>query len=380
MKIILNHSSNHESNEYLRALWAKFRTVYGKCAWQFMPHKHGQSKTVHFGFMDIGLGSSFEVSINYERKGIIKSINLESSLPREQLDLVSSLCSGLSQSSHKEPFIISSVLDSQLPSFAPVVGNGYRIFHRDSGESVLEVQVLAFDHHDAVHIAACKLQNICDLLAVFTNSFVKLTQLICAKIFTEVAESKLFSGDLNWVDDHPIENELTTLASYQKSALDLLLQGKVKNQFINGAAHFNNAAFLLKDHSLAQGALTDTATVLYVSALESCAMTRDVAKESCSSCRQVKYSIRRRVLDVVGEFLPSHLVRFIDGYYASRSKFLHEGIKSSNNNYFGTSIPQLSLSSDSGCKAATTVLPINLRDYVSYIFRGIAMSEAAYNS
>jgi hypothetical protein len=313
-------------------------------------------------------------------KGVIKSINLDSSLPREQLELLKQLCSGLNQASNKECFIISTVLESPLPAFASVVGDGFRIFHRDSGESILQIQVLAFDHHDAAHIAACKMQHVCDLLAVFTNSFVKLTKIMWSKSFAEVSQKVDFTGDLGWVDDHPVENELTTLANYQKSAIDLLLQDKVKSEFINGAAHFNNAAFLLKDYALTNGALTDTATVLYVSALESCAMIKDMVKESCSSCGQVKYSIRRRVLDLVSEFLPKHLVRFIDDYYASRSKFLHEGIMYSKNNYFGTSIPQLSVNSDSGCQVATSVLPINLRDYVSYIFRGTAMSDVAYDS
>ncbi|TOF14847.1 hypothetical protein CGJ28_26535, partial [Vibrio parahaemolyticus] len=68
-------------------------------------------------------------------------------------------------------------------------------------------------------------------------------------------------------------NGLITLANYQKLIINQMLQGNIKSQFVSGAAHFNNAAYLLRDYSLSKGAITDTAIVLYVSALEACAMT-----------------------------------------------------------------------------------------------------------
>lgn len=341
-----------------------------------MPYKHGQSKTVHFGFMDINLGSAIEFSIQYEVKGVIKSLHLEGNVSKSELDSLHGLCLSADSIVSESCFIISTVLESQLPPFASSIGDEYRLFQNQLGESVLEVQFFAFDPDDAIHLAASKIQQVCDLLSVFTNSYVKMTKLICSNSFTDINQSSDFSGDLDWIDDHPIENGLITLANYQKLIINQMLQGNIKSQFVSGAAHFNNAAYLLRDYSLSKGAITDTAIVLYVSALEAFAMTKEVTKDSCSSCSscgQVKYSIRRRVLDLVDEFLPKHLVKFIDGYYASRSKFLHEGIHSSTNNYFGKSIPQLSPNSDSGCHMPATIMQINLRDYVSYIFRGTAI-------
>ncbi|WP_415396245.1 hypothetical protein [Sulfurimonas sp. CS5] len=372
MKIQLNHKTNDESNLYLRALWASLRKSYGKCAWQFMPYKDGKSKTVHIGFMDIGLGNTVEVSIQYEKKGVIKFLDFNSELPEHEIQIIHDLCLSIDVNNLQKDFVISTVLNTGVGNFSSTLGKGYRIFLTDTRENILEISVTAFDVHDAGFIAGNKIQSICDLLSVFINSYVKMGSLTCLNEFTNISVDTIYSENLDWIDDHPREGDFLVLANYQKLIIENLLLENIHEAFLNGASHFNNAAYLLKDFSFSHDATVDTAVVLYVSSLESCAAIQEVEKKSCKECGQVKYSIRRRVLDLVGDYLPNHLVKFIDDYYASRSKYLHEGRSSSKNIYFGTSLPQLDPYSSSGCKIQTSIMPINLRDYVSYIFRKIA--------
>lgn len=88
-----------------------------------MPYKHGQSKTVHFGFMDINLGSAIEFSIQYEVKGVIKSLHLEGNVSKSELDSLHGLCLSADSIVSESCFIISTVLESQLPPFASSIGD-----------------------------------------------------------------------------------------------------------------------------------------------------------------------------------------------------------------------------------------------------------------
>lgn len=44
----------NQPNKLLRALWAAFRTKFGKCSWYYVPSKDGKTRTIDFGSMDIG--------------------------------------------------------------------------------------------------------------------------------------------------------------------------------------------------------------------------------------------------------------------------------------------------------------------------------------
>lgn len=375
MKITLNHDTNIQSNLYLRALYARLRQQYGKCAWQFTPWKDGKDNIIHMGFIDIGLQSTLNVIVKYEKKGVIKSLSLKGDIDVSVDEKIQMLAENINSSNELKEHFVTCKLYSGVSGFANVKGSNYSLVSEDNSITELSIKLYAFDDVDAKVEAGRYIQKISNTLSVFVNNFVKHDSIESTAGLHDIETEPLYTGDLNWIDDHPLQNGKLTLAAYQKNHLDKILTGNIKSSYLRGCAHFNNAVFLLKDYSLNNGTLTDTASVLYVSALEACTELLGSNVSSCSSCGQKIFSIRRRVLDLVKMYHPDHIVKFFDNYYASRSKYLHTGRASSVNSYYGTSIPLLDPNSESGCVQQVTMLPINLRDFISYIFRQLAMNQ-----
>ena len=377
MQIKLNHDTNIQSNLYLRALYAKLRMEYGKCAWQYMPRKDGKSNSIHIGFVDIGLANTLEVVVGYEKKGVIKLLSLSGDVDDSVDESIRKLAENINYKNELTEHFVSCNLYSEAGIFGCAKGDHYSIASEEGGNTAdLVVKVYAFDAVDAKVEAGQYIEKICSALAVFVNNFVKYESVESATALHDIRADHVYLGDPDWIDHHPIQNNKLVLADYQKKLLDKVLTREVKPNFLRGCAHFNNAAHLLKDYSMNKAELTDTASVLYVSALEACSELFDVDISSCKSCGQKVFSIRRRVLDLVRKYHPDHLVKFFDNYYASRSKYLHTGQASSANSYYGSSIPLLDPSSDSGCVQQVAIFPLNLRDYISYIFRQVAMDQA----
>ena len=375
MQINLNHDTNIQSNLYLRAFYAKLRSEYGKCAWQFTPWKDGQSNTIHIGFIDIGLNTTLEIVVNYEKKGVIKSLSVNGSVEDTVNEKLQKLAESINPEDELTEYFVTCELHSGAGSFWNVISDSYSLFSIDDKITELTIKIVAFDEVDAKVEASRYIQKISNALSVFVNDFVKHGGIRSVQGLHDIETGEEYIGDLDWIDDHPIQNNKLVLAAYQKQLLDKIQTREIQSSYLRGCAHFNNAAYLLKDYSMNIAELTDTASVLYISALEACTELFNSDVSLCSSCGQKVFSIRRRVLDLVKLYHPDHLVKFFDNYYANRSKYLHTGRASSVNNYYGTSIPLLDPNSDSGCVQQVAMLPLNLRDYISYIFRQVAMNQ-----
>jgi len=373
MKISLNHSTNEQSNLYLRALYAKLRKEYGKCVWQFTPWKDGSKNTIHIGFIDIGAEDSLEVSITYKKNGVINNLTIQGNVTQYIDDQIHNLAINLKIEEELSEHIACATILTGLVPFSNINGTNYTITEGESNTSEIAIKIDAFDQSDAIVEANKYLQNICNLLSIFINSFVTIENIRLTKNFSPANISQKYSEDLDWIDGHPIENNKLVLANYQQGLIDNSLKDTIKSSYMKGCAHFNNAAHLFNGYHPNKAG--DTATALYVSALEACSGLFETKTSSCGSCGQRMYSIRQRVLDLVAKHLPSNIVKFVDEHYASRSKYLHAGHCSSSNSYFGTSIPQLDPNSTSGCIQQASPLPINLRDYISYILRQIGADK-----
>lgn len=375
MQVNLNHDTNIQSNLYLRAFYAKLRSEYGKCAWYFTPWKDGQNNTIHLGFIDIGLSTTLEIAVEYEKKGVIKSLSVNGIVEDTVNEKLQKLAESINPEQELTEYFVSSKLYSSAGSFSNVISDSYSLFAVENDITELTIKLVAFDEVDAKVEAGRYIQKISNALSVFVNDFVKYRGIKSVKGLHDIEPGEEYMGDLDWVDDHPIQNKNLVLAAYQKQLLEQIQTGEIRSSYLRGCAHFNNAAYLLKDYSMNTEELTDTASVLYISALEACTELLNSDVSSCSSCGQKVFSIRRRVLELVKLYHPDHLVKFFDNYYANRSKYLHTGRASSVNNYYGTSIPLLDPDSESGCVQQVAILPLNLRDYISYIFRQVAMNQ-----
>ncbi|WP_083181568.1 hypothetical protein [Vibrio scophthalmi] len=383
MKIVLNHSSNEESNLYLRGLYANIRKVFGKCAWHFNPYKRGEHQLIKIGSIDLGKEYPTQVlSIKYAQKGVIKELYISNISEPNNEELEQKLYEIASTVSIDavEDFVVSTELDTIKVPAANCSTELFSLITDGNGKNVLFVKVSAFDSSDAAVLAGKFINRICDFLSISFNTYVKSTNLMLCKELPIIENDPVFCGELDWIDDNPCVNGKLTLAQYQVQMIDDILQELVKPTFVNACSHFNNAADLLKNYSLKNGSLVDTATVLYVSALEVCATLFPYDNASCAECSQKVFSIRRRVLELVRRYHPEHLIKFFDKYYQERSKYLHAGSFSSSSNYYGVKIPQLDPNSESGCHMQTSDFPMNLRDFTSFIFRQVSQDRELTNN
>jgi hypothetical protein len=379
VEVSLNLSSNKESNIFLRALWAEFRSSFGKCAWQYSPCKDGKSNRIYFGYVDLGGSSSVRVSVSYKKKGTIEKLFIEDvwreNLQEFKLALSSAIERAIDTINHPIIFYIQTFFESRSDPLGNYSGNSFMLYSVEENANCIICKVEGFDVVDALTESRKTVMKILDFLAVCTNSSFTFLEAQLYEGSGNRNVKEIFFEDFEWIDDYPRIGNYLSLWENQKKFIDGVASGEIEldHPFLRASSHFHTAQKIwISDPSIV-GRMTELSCVLYVSALEvATEIEIDGSKIStCTECSQTKYSIRQRVKNLTRNHLNEHIERFIDGYYAARSKYLHVGILSSDFSYAGSSIPQLDPNSTSGCRIQVSILPINLSEFVSYILRSV---------
>lgn len=225
-------------------------------------------------------------------------------------------------------------------------------------------------------------------------------KLVCPEVNT-------FVSDEAWMDDIPVVNGYLLISTQAVQFLDRILSkdelSDDEEAFIRSCHHFHVARerdaliydqlvfsrrsqdedgvttlFLqrhprLKSASMFSRRAEEIATVLYMSAIEVASTIGSTPSERCSTCGQEQYKISARVVDYVNKYLAleegHYLSKVFKSHYSKRSKYLHAGVVLSDHSYAGTTIPRLDPSSDSGVSQRTSVLVINLREWIGHMLR-----------
>ena len=382
MEVYLNHTSNKQSNLFLRAFCATLRKEFGKCAWNFSPYKDGQRNYVCFGYVDIGISESIKVIVKYKIKGVIEKVvvqgtKVDDSIAKRLVSVIDS--ANNAQPADKHSLIarinITTVFGNseQKLFFENIAGEGFSILSNDE-YSYLCIEFLAFDYHDAIFVGLPKANSIRDFLAACTNT--KLSLQPCKELPANVKHDFRDRTKLeeDWIDGVPIHEGTINISDNQANFISKIVAGTANHTYLKACAHFYNAQQSWSMSSINEHTL-EVATVLYVSALEVAAELYGNETKTCSSCGQAKYSIRRRVLDLVKLHMGDGSKYLIDEFYQIRSKYLHAGVPLSRNNYSGSVIPQLNPESNTGCYPAVSQMPLNLMEYVSYILRKVLLDK-----
>lgn len=164
-----------ESNEFLRYLWAIFEREFGKCAWQFIPHKIGAERKVFFGFMDIGLACTFEVSIIYHKRGCIEELILDPRDASLEESVIGKINECIKQASRYQ------TLDKSYYKTKATLKSYNRLLHyegqhfiiapaTEEGYSSISFTVSAFSESQAIEMLQHKLQILINLLSVETKT------------------------------------------------------------------------------------------------------------------------------------------------------------------------------------------------------------------
>lgn len=377
MQVILNHATADVSNQFLRALWAEFRQTFGKCAWQFSPHRDGEKRKIRFGWMDIGSHlAGIEVYITYSKKGVIHTLFIDDArfLPQDKERIKSAVDRASARMAQPDSFTLAVRVTSRIASIAPYSGNHFRITVCGPKTNQITVTVRGYDSIDAKSEAQGLLHQILDVLSAFTNATFEFEAKQSADSAPADADAD-YHTDYEWIDGYPLVEKKLVLWREGIGFLDALISGTVPRDhpFLSASAHFHTAQKGWTEANL--DAFVQVREVLLVSALEAATNLTPVEDATCGTCGQKVYSIRKRVIDLARKYTNELICNFIDDYYHRRSRFLHVGTLVADRSYGGTSVPLLDPSSPTGCRQQIAHPPSNLTEYVGFTLRQAFRSE-----
>jgi len=423
MKIKIDNISDLlESNNFLRAFWAELRNRFGKCAWNYQPSKDGNSQSIFLGWVDINQEQAIPISLTYSQRAIVngiyfgeqfgESIDEASELGQQLKDAVDKAYQRFNSPGTK---ILQVPISSLYRSLAPYSGQWFEILPDQHPISSIRIKIRAFDDIDAEAEFLRVSSYILDVLSVETNSLFWLLgqedrqdttfntdseKPVCPEVNTFVSNEE-------WMDDIPHCGGYLLISSQAVQFLDRILSknelSAEEETFIRSCHHFHVAreqdaliydqlvssgeqkdedgatTLFLQEHPRLKSTSTisrraeEIATVLYMSAIEVASTIDSNPSERCITCGQEQYKISARVIDYVKKYLVleegHHLSKVFKSHYVKRSKYLHAGIVLRDHAYTGTTIPRLDPSSDSGVSQRTSVLVINLREWIGYMLR-----------
>jgi hypothetical protein len=234
-----------------------------------------------------------------------------------------------------------------------------------NNRSEVGVTVGAFDDIDARHEVKLRLENILNLLAVWTNCSLEEQQ---TAPNADALDKSLadFWTDTDWIDDRPTSDGRALLERECIAFCDEIVAGHVAaNDALLRSMRLFHQGISISNDSRTMG---DLAAVLLVSALE---CISEGEPTTCKECGQAVYKISQRVLDLGVKHLGEGSAWLFKRHYAFRSKYLHSGRMVSTQPITGYSIPQLDPDAPEGCAISVGAgHPHNLIEFVSYVIRG----------
>lgn len=408
-----------QSNEFLRNLWAEMAKEFGKCAWQYIPEKNKQAKTITFGFMDIG-ESNLIAGVTYKNNGsIIKmffeysdasygygyiegqedKLIKESELGKRLIRVVKKARRGMGKYNDYHAF---PTIKSLLP-LSNYEGNKFKTQYVGEHKTRIDFPVSAYDGNQVEGKIIQKINQIIDFLSIETNApFWNVSTTDKENKEKTVLTEEVYQ-ESDFIDGLSVKDGYLTISEEAKEFLDYLIESNGENEdlqiFLNACYHFHTARKYdaqihdyqgyirqpLEDGSgvkikiytknqdlrtalVTGSSQTEIATILYMSALEVVTLI-GFQSEKCKACNQDKYGIASRVRNLVNEQLNSHIANQLNDYYDKRSKYLHRGYMLTDDAPTNSLIPLLDIDGENGCDFPVQVSLINLREYTSYILR-----------
>lgn len=391
MEYDINFDNIEDSNNFLRALWSQIRTVFGSCGWQFMPYRDGENNTIHFGHFSANELGVLSSRITYGKKGSIKKIifedvNDKEIILEERLKGLLDKCvsSAKDYKSLLTDYWLKTTIKSLYYPISNYQGEEFRIVPVGSHLFDLTIHIKAYDRVDAKSFINEKFNKVLDYLSVHTNNIYFYSnendRLECSAMDKR---NEVYSTDYEWIDYCPSEDAKFLLFEESKRVIDKMLleeTDEIEKYFtacrlFHSASKYMSLIFDYKKLDTTQVRQIDlpnneVSMIQFMSALEVASEIGSSKPETCCECGQLKYSISRRVLDMVNKYCGKYSDRLFKAYYIDRSKYVHAGKFFSNNTYQGVSIPQLDINSSDGCVSQVSMKSLVMaKDLTSYCLR-----------
>lgn len=328
----LGYDSNKESNDFLRCFWAALRKEFGKAAWNLLPLRI--ENKIYLGHCDIGLEHVLDISLSYKIKGCLSAISIsvddsisDAQLNRRLKECITNACKNIDK---LELFSFSLELDNAI-CFEKVNADYFSL-----EDNRLMLNVYGYDLVDAKTLSSSLLKNICAWLSFDQLKYISI----------EGCALQVYSNSVRRQFGRQRKYKLKVSDSIQKYLDEFI--GKPYS-YEDNLSDIDKAIFLfgqgLKYNELSQmtisslEAYNEQAILCYMSALEVVTL-KDIEPSKCECCGQLRYSIAKRVENLVYEVSQSKAMRkMITDFYKNRSQFVHLGTMLSENNYTGISIP-----------------------------------------
>lgn len=354
MDVSLGLQSNKKSNDFLRCLWANIRKEFGKAAWYLLPLK--VENTIFVGYCDLGLDKELDITLKTKIKGCLSNIIF--SIPdeihnKEQIE--SRLKGCVTKSRHGlgqyKMFSIPITLNKSF-NFGKVEGTSFSMLGNK-----LSIKVKAYDEIDAQTMFMSLIKTVCAYISLDVMAYINVSSDVFDDVSMEENQQKddaiIMSNEIiKYVDDFiakPFlyEDNLSILDKCVCLYAQGLKYAEMTFRHLNSFENYGELAVLY-----------------FMSALEVITLN-DIKPEKCNECGQQRYSIARRVVDLVYDVTNSEEMKnkFKD-YYSYRSKFVHTGEMLSSDNYVGTSVPLLSIREKNGVIMQLPFYTDELKDVV----------------
>lgn len=360
--------SNKETNDFLRCLWSRMSTKFGKLAWLYSPLRI--KTTINIGQASIGEDKILDIKLHYNQRGCLARIEFVSNGEIEGLKskLKQCVCEALQYEKYEMVCWVKGHLDKNL-SFIKRTGKNFGI-----EGTQCKIRVKGYDQNDCFTMTKAQILQVCNLLTFDTLKYISLAGSLTEEIRKKHNFVTSFVNESTGVEFSNFEkNERyrnLTISDDIAEYIDAYLERPYEYE-----EHFTD--FDKSVQLFAQGIrneeLSDIATGLpepfveqaivnYMSALEVITL-KDKEPDTCKCCGQKKYSIARRVIDIANA-AKDGLGDFVKNYYRDRSKYVHTGALLSNNSYIGRSIPLMSKVSETGMITQVGRVPVELKEMV----------------
>ena len=348
--------NNKESNDFLRCLWSRMAVNFGKLAWQYVPFKVPRSRFIQVGRASVGDDTLIDVRIIYKNRGCLSSIVFDLSGQFDTKIIKERLNQSITEAFRDKDYIHEVIGKGTFDNNIEFKGKKGRLFAVENNE--YKIHFWGYDKADCSSMFKTQSQQICDLLTFDTLKYITITGTL-----TELIRNH------NNLRTQLVNNETgKSIGGYERNIRfrNLVVSDSMVEyiddylerpyQYENHFTNFDRSVQLfsqgIRNEELSNLCIgfpepyVEQAVVFYMSALEVITLD-DGQPEKCECCGQMKYSIARRVTDLMNVMIPGG-GEFAKQYYKARSKYVHTGILLSSNNYQNRSIPLMSMYSDSG--------------------------------
>jgi len=362
--------SNKETNDFLRCLWSRLGVHFGGIGWQYSPMRTGNQ--IFVGRVSVGNHVLFDVSLFYKERGCLSKIAFSPSGYKDGVILKKQLKQCIEEAFDNEKYLDEHFLKGNLDknlSFKKKRGNN---FYVDGNDLILKIR--GYDTNDCESMYKIQLQQVCNLLTFDTLRYVTYS----GTLTEEIREKHNFRTDLVDSETGRVTGTIEkneryrglmvsdNMACYIDDYLErpYMYEGH-HNLFDISTQLFAQAVRNEEMASIMVGLpepYIEQAITNYMSALEVITLN-DKEPETCEYCGQKKYSIARRVSDLMEKVVPNGK-EISKKYYGNRSKYVHAGELMSSNSYTKSSIPLMSKNTYTGLVDQLSLLDFKMKETV----------------